>query len=440
MILFLRACLSTILKGALAPVPIQILQQVPLPGPPSGKKINVSPSRDQLSQCKMHLKISPIAMIREAPDNSFSQVPLDLRVSIVPSTYNEHRSIEPLLDELLMLKQYFELEILVVDDDSTDGTAELVRTLSHRDSTIRLIRRIGRSGLASAIKEGLLDSTGDLAVVMDSDGQHEPASVMWAIESLQSEVRDLVIGSRFHPKAEIFGLSGRREQGSSSANRAARFSLPRAYNGITDYMSGFFVLRLDRVMPLLRAVDVNGFKFLYELLAVSKGLLSFSEVPLSFQPREHGKSKLDLAIAWDFLISILHSLSFRILPRRAISIGLVGSTGVLVQVLLCQLYIILFGVSFEKALPFAVVAAATSNYLINNVLTFRSARLRGIALLKGLLKFLLVSSLPAIANVGLAIAFYENVAKDSLWAQLAGIIVVFIWNYAASSSFVWNTP
>jgi dolichol-phosphate mannosyltransferase len=205
-------------------------------------------------------------------------------------------------------------------------------------------------------------------------------------------------------------------------------------------MSGFFALRLDEAMPLLRAVDVNGFKFLYELLAVSKGRLRVAEVPLSFQPRVHGSSKLDLAIVWDFLISILHSLSFRILPRRAISFGLVGSCGVFVQVLLCQLLTGLGGIDFERALPFAVVAAATSNYLINNVLTFRFARLRGLELLKGLLKFLLVSSLPALANVGLAIAFYENVARNSLWAQLAGIIVVFVWNYAASSRLVWNAP
>ena len=205
-------------------------------------------------------------------------------------------------------------------------------------------------------------------------------------------------------------------------------------------MSGFFAMRLEEAIPLLRAVDVNGFKFLYELLAVSKGQLRVEEVPLSFQPRVHGSSKLDLAVVWDFLISILHSLSFRILPRRAISFGLVGSSGILVQVLLCQLLTGLAGIPFERALPGAVVAAATSNYLINNVLTFRFSRLRGLALLRGLLKFLLVSSLPALANVGLAIAFYENVARDSLWAQLAGIIVVFVWNYAASSRFVWNTP
>ena len=361
------------------------------------------------------------------------------RVSIVLPTYNERGNIEPLLQQLLPLQQVYNLEILVVDDDSADGTAELVRHLAHVEPRLRLIRRVGRSGLASAIKEGLLDATGDVALVMDSDGQHEPASVQRAVDGLLSDELDLVVGSSFHTEAEIFGLSGSRERGSSWANAAARFSLPRPYSQLSDYMSGFFALKLEPLLPVIRAVDVNGFKFLYELLAVSQGRLRVAEVPLSFQPRSYGSSKLDLAVFWDFLISILHSLSLRLLPRRAISFGLVGLSGVAVQLLVTQM-LMLAGLGFKQALPFAVVAAASSNYLINNALTFRFQRLIGLALLLGLVKFLLVASLPVLANVGLASAFYTLVARDTFWAQLAGILVVFVWNYAASSRFVWNTP
>jgi dolichol-phosphate mannosyltransferase len=363
-----------------------------------------------------------------------------LRVSIVLPTYNERGSLEPLLVQLLPLQQRYDLEILVVDDDSGDGTAELVRQLAHDEPRLRLIRRVGRSGLASAIKEGLLDATGDLAVVMDSDGQHDPTSVQQAIDALLQADLDLVVGSRFHPEASIQGLSGRRETGSTWANAWARFSLPVAYGELSDYMSGFFALRLEPLLPLIRAVDVNGFKFLFELLAVSRGSLRTAEVPLQFRPRSYGSSKLDLAIFWDFLISILHTLSLRLLPRRAISFGLVGASGVLVQLVITQLLMQLAGMGFEEALPLAVVSAASSNYLINNALTFRFQRLHGLALLQGLLKFLLVASLPVLANVGLASAFYSFVARDTLWAQLAGILVVFVWNYAASSRFVWNTP
>jgi dolichol-phosphate mannosyltransferase len=360
------------------------------------------------------------------------------RVSIVLPTYNERGNIEPLLEQLLPLKARFELEILVVDDDSADGTADLVRQLAHGEPCLRLIRRVGRAGLASAIKEGLLDATGDLVVVMDSDGQHQPSSVLEALTTLQQGDFDLVIGSRFHAQAQIQGLSGRRETGSTWANKLARASLPR-YRQLSDYMSGFFALRLDRCLPLIRAVDVNGFKFLYELLAHSRGQLRVCDIPLQFQPRGYGSSKLDVAVLWDFGVSILHTLSLRLLPRRAISFGLVGASGFLVQLLVTRL-VMLLGVAFAQALPVAVVAAASSNYLVNNALTFRFQRQKGLALLRGLLKFLLVASLPVLANVGVASAFYSYVSHNTFWAQLAGIVVVFVWNYAASSRFVWNTP
>ena len=120
--------------------------------------------------------------------------------------------------------------------------------------------------------------------------------------------------------------------------------------------------------------------------------------------------KLDIAIVWDFLVSLIHSLSKRLIPRKAISFAFVGITGVLVQLLISYSFMWFLGFSFQNVLPIAVVSAATSNYLVNNWLTFRVNRLRNKALFVGLLKFLLVSSLPIIANVGLASSFYKLIS------------------------------
>ena len=105
-----------------------------------------------------------------------------------------------------------------------------------------------------------------------------------------------------------------------------------------------------------------------------------------------------------------------------------------------NMLMLIFSLSFKSALPFAVVIAASSNYLVNNALTFRSQRLMGWLLLQGLLKFLLVASLPALANIGLATIFYNVIAPNTFSAQIGVILVVFVWNYAASSRFVWNKP
>lgn len=362
-----------------------------------------------------------------------------LRLTVVLPTFNECSNVEPIVEELLPLRDSFDLELLFVDDDSSDGTSEKVRMLAHRHGCVRLIRRVGRFGLSSAIKEGILDATGDVVVVMDSDGQHEPASVAHAVAALIESGGDLMVGSRFHPQARIMGLSEQRERNSTWANSVARFSLPR-YRHLTDYMSGFFALRPERCLTYVRQVDVNGFKFLYELLALSHGHLAVAEVPLSFQPRNAGESKLNLAVIWDLGVSILHTLLLRMVPRRAVSFALVGGTGIGIHLLVFALSQDLLGLSFEQAQVVAVVSAGCSNYLINNVLTFRSQQLSGIALVFGLIRFLLVTSLGMAANVGVSSAFYRQVTPQPLLALLAGIAVDFVWKYAASSRFVWNTP
>ena len=361
-------------------------------------------------------------------------------LSIVLPTYNEAGSIRSVIASLLELHPDWPLEVLVVDDDSRDGTPETVRQLARTDTRVRIIQRVGRSGLASAIKEGLIAAIHPIAMVMDSDGQHEPASVLKAIQRLEDNGLDLVAGSRFLDHSAIHGLSDRRTEGSTLANHLARLTLPNSYRHLTDYMSGFFALNLERCLPLIRQVDVNGFKFLYELLSISHGQLHTREIPLRFQPRLHGNSKLDVAVLWDFLVSLLHTASMRLLPRRAISFGLVGASGVLVQLITTSLLMGLFALRFQQALPIAVLTAASSNYLVNNALTFRDRRQSGRQLIQGLLKFLLVASLPALANIGLASGFYALIQEHAVLAQLAGIVVVYIWNYAASSRFVWNTP
>ena len=363
---------------------------------------------------------------------------MKINLSVILPTFNERKNILPLLDELLNLSELYEIELIVVDDRSIDGTSSLVRELAQKDRRIRLINRLGRAGLSSAIKEGCLCATGEVLAIMDTDGQHEVSSILNGIKKLIEDKLDFVIGSRFLDKSAIKGLSDARKGGSNLANSLARFSLPRRYGHLTDFMSGCMVLKRQSCISFIEKIDVNGFKFFYELLAVSKGQLKGKEIALTFQPRRYGKSKLDVAIVWDFLVSLVHTSLQRTIPRKAISFGFVGATGIIIQLFVVYFSIWFIGIEFQRALPFAVVIAASTNYLINNSLTFRSNRLRNKALIIGLIKFLIVSSLPIFANVGLATTFFNYISPNTLLSQLAGIIVVFIWNYAASSKLVWN--
>ena len=359
-------------------------------------------------------------------------------ISIVIPTFNEVENIIPLLKNLISLVNDLEHEIIIIDDDSPDGTSEEIDKFMKDNQTIKLITRIGRSGLSSAIKEGLMFAKGKYLLVLDGDGQHDPSFILNMINEIKNSKYDIVIGSRFLNSSKLEGLSNKRSLGSKIANKVARFSLPKNYSLITDYLSGCFCLNKKTKKDFIRKIEINGFKFLYELLSVSKGGLIVKEVPLIFKERRYGNSKLDLAIVWDFLISILHNFTLRLIPRKAVSFGLVGLSGVFVQLFITSFLTKIFLIRFYNALPFAVICAATSNFLINNQVTFRSNRLKNSALIIGLFKFLIVASLPVIANIGITTAFYKYISPDTFISQLAGIAIVYAWNYLASSSFVWN--
>ena len=356
-------------------------------------------------------------------------------------TYNERLSIKKAILSVKSLDISAEKEIIIVDDDSPDGTSQVVKSLTYKYKELRLIRRFGRSGLASAIKEGILSATGTIVIVMDADGQHEIDAAAVMLRLLQNEPSlDLVVGSRFKGDPnDLDGLSAKRTLGSNFANNMSRFVLDRRYRKLTDFMSGFFAVRASNFEEINKTIDVEGFKFLFEALSISKGSLKVAEIPIYFHKREVGNSKLDIAVVWDFLISLLHSGSFRLVPRRMVGFGLVGLSGVAVQLLVFSLCQLLARGNFYQTLPVAVTLAATWNFTLNNELTFRSNKLKGKAFLTGLIKFLLVSSLPIAANTGVASYVYDNFGESKLFAQLAGIMIAYLWNYAASSKVVWHS-
>ena len=230
-------------------------------------------------------------------------------ISIVIPTFNEVENIIPLLKNLTLIVNDFEYEIIVVDDDSPDGTSDEVNKYMKINKRIKLITRIGRSGLSSAIKEGLIFAQGKYLLVLAGDGQHHPSFILNMLDKIKKNQCDIVIGSRFLNTSKLEGLSNERSLGSKIANKLARISLHKNFSNLTDYLSGCFCLEKEITKKYIRKIEINGFKFLYELLSLSQGKLTVNEVPLVFKERRFGNSKLDIAIVWDFLISIIHHLT-----------------------------------------------------------------------------------------------------------------------------------
>lgn len=365
-------------------------------------------------------------------------------LSVVLPTYNERDNLPVLLDRLEVALSGVAWEAIVVDDNSPDGTAELARALARDNPRLRVIRRVGRRGLAGACVEGMLASSADYVAVMDADLQHDETLLPRMLAALSgaddtgAEGADLAVASRHVEGGAVgSGLSGVRASGSGLANRLARIFLKV---DLTDPMSGFFMIRRTEVERLAPKLSSQGFKILLDIVASARGSLRIVELPFVFRERLHGESKLDTLVALDFLGLILSKLAGDLVSIRFLMFMMVGASGVVVHMGALFALTGLLAVPFTAAQTLATFVAMTSNFWLNNRLTYRDRRLKGLAALRGLLTFYLVCSFGVVANVGVASLIYREEGGPLLVgiAGAAGAVMGAVWNYAASSVLTWR--
>jgi len=353
-------------------------------------------------------------------------------LTIVVPTFNEQENVAVLPERLHAVLAGVDWEIIYVDDDSPDGTAERARMIAMSDRRVRIIRRVGRRGLASACVEGILSSSAPFVAVMDADLQHDERLLVDMLRRLKNERIDIVVASRYVPEGSVEGWDARRVAISRIAGGIARAVMKA---DVKDPTSGFFMIRRESFDETMRGLSQQGFQILIDLFVSAPRPLRFRELPYHFRPRQFGQSKFDASAAWEFGVLILDKLFGRFLPVRFILFALVGGTGVGVH--LAMLGLALQAVTFEAAQTIAVVAAMTWNFFLNNTITYRDRRLRGWAMLAGLLTFYLVCITGAVANVGIASVIF-GISRTWWLAGLAGALVGAVWNYAATSFLTWK--
>ena len=356
------------------------------------------------------------------------------QLSVVVPTFNERDNVTTLYRRLEATLSGIAWEVIFVDDNSPDGTWEVVRDLAARDSRVRCIRRIGRRGLSGACIEGILASSAPSAAVIDADLQHDETQLAKMLALLQSGEADLVVGSRYIEGGSADSFDRQRAGFSQLATEVAKRVLRVK---IADPMSGFFMIRRDKFEQLAPQLSTQGFKILLDIVASAHGDLRIKEIPFTFGSRLHGESKLDSMVALDFLGLVLAKLTNDIVSLRFLMFAMVGSLGILVH--FSALYIALkaFQLPFAEAQACGALSAMTSNFILNNFLTYRDQRLKGIAILRGLLLFYLVCSVGLLANVGVAFSVYD---QEPIWwlAGAAGALMGVVWNYSMSGLFVWR--
>ena len=370
-----------------------------------------------------------IQLDRPLPGSSSS--PLELAV-VVP-TLNESGNIAEFLGLLELALVGIQWEAVFVDDNSKDGTAELLRGIARQDRRVKVIHRIGRRGLASAVVEGALASSAPLIAVMDADLQHDHACLPRLVKAVQGG-SDLAVGSRYVDGGGVGEWDSARHNGSLWATRLAQTVLKAP---LSDPMSGFFCISREKFMASLPRLSGGGFKILLDIVSSAPVPLKVAEVPYVFRVRTAGESKLDLMVVAEYAKLLLDKSVGRIVPTSLLLLLGVGALGVFVHLAALGGLLNGFGLGFAVSQALAVACAMTFNFSLNNTFTYSDRRLRGWRFAKGLAGFAAVCSVGAAANVGVGSYIYAS--EPNWWlAGVAGSLIGAVWNYVASSALVWR--
>ncbi|WP_236899740.1 glycosyltransferase family 2 protein [Devosia sp. SL43] len=354
---------------------------------------------------------------------------------IVPS-YNERDNIELLYEKVAIALGDTPWEMIVVDDNSPDGTADVVNELSRVYANVRCLRRFGRRGLASACVEGMAVTAAPYVAVIDADLQHDEA-ILPEMLKRALDGADLVVGSRFADGGSAGeGLSTARLSGSNFANKLAGMIAGQA---VSDPMSGFFLMRREAALKAAPKLASDGFKVLIDLIVTSARMgapLKIAEVPYTFRPRHAGESKMNPLIVIQYLGLWFSKLTNGALPPSFLLFGLVGGTGVVVHLAVLAAFTAM-GQGFVLSQIMATLTAMAWNFVLNNNLTYADRKLRGTRLITGFLSFCAICALGGIANISVANAIYQW-DHQTFIAGLSGAVMSSVFNYAVTRAFTWK--
>ncbi|RLG60929.1 glycosyltransferase family 2 protein [Candidatus Geothermarchaeota archaeon] len=340
-------------------------------------------------------------------------------LSIIIPTYNEAENIPELMSRMKKALRGVKHEIIVVDDNSPDNTAEIARRLG-----AKVLVRPKKMGLTTAFLDGLKIATGDYVCLMDADLQHPPEILPKMLKEALNGA-DIVIASRYVKGGGIEGLNWLRRFISRIARFLAYFFLPKIRK-IKDPISGAFIIKKDVVEGV--NFSTRGYKALLEILVKAK-YGKVTEVPYVFKKRLKGKSKLGVQELLEYLRLLLTLTDYRVLKFMC-----VGASGVIVNESALWALVTL-NLPIIMASPLAIELSIVNNFVLNDIWTFKDKRTGN--LLMRLLRYHSAVIIGALVNY-IALLSLIFVGVNYLLANLMGIILGFFANYACSEAFVWR--
>ncbi|MCL6649776.1 MAG: glycosyltransferase family 2 protein [Chloroflexi bacterium] len=353
-------------------------------------------------------------------------------ISVIVPTYNERDNVRPLVDRMRRALAGLDFEVVFVDD-SEDETHEVIARLAKEDPRIRLVRRTGRRGLATAVVDGVAVARGGICCVLDADLQHPPEALRLLLRALEATAADVAVASRYVPGGSYRTFTCGRRLASWVATMLARLLIRRA-RLIADPMSGFFAFRraiLDGIV--LRPV---GYKILLEVLTRAR-IRKVAEVPYAFDARAGGRSKLTLRQNWEYLAHLARLARAHPEDLRAVRFAAVGGSGVVVNTGVLW-GLVRGGLHYAEAGPIAILAATTWNFCWNDAFTWGDRRSRTAVELGGrYVRYWAITGLGSALQYAVLLGL-TALGCPYLLANLFGIGAASVWNFGALGRWTWT--
>lgn len=355
------------------------------------------------------------------------------RISIIIPIYNEGDNIHTLFERIHRCIKKLDYEIIVVDDNSTDGTVYMIEELSN-EYPVKLIIRKNDRGLAKAVVEGFKNATGDIFIVMDADLQHPPEKMIALIDEIDKG-SDIVIGSRYIQRNGFEEFSLYRKIISRSANILAK-TLFNDLRKITEIQSGFFALKRNVIDGIM--LDPIGYSILLEILIVGN-YNNVREIGYEFFKRENGNSKLGPGIIIDYIIHLMKLSLRKGELKRFIKYCIIGAIGILINT--SVLFILTtFGIFYIISSVIAHEISIIINFIMNDRWTFKDLTIsnRSHSFFIRAIHYNWTRVSGVLLSISLLYILTEFTSINYIISNMISIMIGVGWGYFTAITIIWR--
>jgi dolichol-phosphate mannosyltransferase len=384
----------------------------------------------------LEIPVTPIVAPNFATDTGEPPVYFSL---IIP-TYNECKNVKTIVEKLTKLLDGSipgDYELIVVDDDSPDRTWEVALSLTADYRQLRVMRREHERGLSTAVIRGWQVARGEVLGVIDADLQHPPETLLQLLAEIKRGA-DLAAASRHVTEGGVSDWSVVRRFLSRGAQTVGLIILPGVVGRVSDPMSGYFMVRRSCIAG--KTLNPAGYKILIEVLG--RGDIRWiGEVAYVFQERQEGESKVTWKQYIEYLRHLLRLRFARWPMGKFLRFGLVGFSGVFVDMGIFYILRTLLGFGLTRSTIVSSEVAIISNFLWNDLWTFGDISKRQPGKrqrFKRLLKFNTICLMGLIVNVLLVNLMFNDFGMNEYLAKLIAIATVALWNFWINMKLSWR--